>query len=153
MVTMWAQGVTAPAGLHSLARVRLAALLDSLVTDSIAVLHDRRIPGTSLTIDHIAITSAGLWVIDEKPLLGVLDEMIVSVSTQVEFVREVVGDLPIKGTVCLLADLPAAGYSLVSHGIHVLWPTRLARFLTGQVGRAVDVDETRDLLDEFLEAA
>lgn len=145
--------MTQAARLPSVARVRLAAFLDSLVSDSIAVLHDRRIPGTSLTIDHIAITSAGLWVIDEKPLMGVLEEMIAGVSAQVESVREVVGDLPIKGTVCLLADLPAVGYSLIAQGIHVLWPTRLARFLTGQVGRAVDVEEIRDLLDDYLEAA
>ena len=134
--------------------MRLAAFLDSLATDSIAVLHDRRIPGTPFAIDHIAITSAGLWVIDENPLLGVLDEMVEGVRTQVDLVREVVGDLPIKGTVCLLdADLPAVGLSIITHGIHVLWPKRLARFLTGQVGRAVDVRETRDLLDDYLEAA
>lgn len=46
---------------------RLGARLDSLVARSIAVLHDRRFPGTRANIDHIAITTAGIWVIDAKP--------------------------------------------------------------------------------------
>ncbi|MEI2671103.1 MAG: nuclease-related domain-containing protein [Marmoricola sp.] len=36
---------------------RLGARLDSLVSESIAVLHDRRIPGSKANIDHIAITA------------------------------------------------------------------------------------------------
>ena len=49
---------------------RLGARLDSLASDSIAVLHDRRIPGTRANIDHIAITRAGIWVIDAKRYEG-----------------------------------------------------------------------------------
>ena len=37
---------------------------------SIAVLHDRRIPGSKANIDHIAITAAGIWVIDAKRYKG-----------------------------------------------------------------------------------
>ena len=37
----------------------------------VAVLHDRRIPGSRANIDHIAITATGVWVIDtELPLFG-----------------------------------------------------------------------------------
>src|SRR5690606_32764162 len=49
---------------------RLGARLDSLVPESIAVLHDRRIPGTKANIDHIAVTTAGIWVIDAKRYKG-----------------------------------------------------------------------------------
>jgi hypothetical protein len=35
---------------------RLGAWLDSLVSESVAVLHDRRIPGTKANFDHVAIT-------------------------------------------------------------------------------------------------
>jgi hypothetical protein len=34
------------------------------------VLHDRRIPGTQANIDHIAITSTGIYVIDAKRHVG-----------------------------------------------------------------------------------
>ncbi|WP_460829483.1 nuclease-related domain-containing protein [Nocardioides hungaricus] len=49
---------------------RLGARLDSLVSESVAVLHDRRIPGSKANIDHIAITAAGIWVIDAKRYKG-----------------------------------------------------------------------------------
>src|SRR5690606_25619338 len=45
---------------------RLGAALDAIAGDSIAVLHDRRIPGSRANIDHLAITPAGIWVIDAK---------------------------------------------------------------------------------------
>lgn len=48
---------------------RLGAL-DSLASEAIAVLHDRRIPGTRANIDHLAATGAGIWVIDAKRYEG-----------------------------------------------------------------------------------
>lgn len=44
--------------------------LDSLVSEEIAVLHDRRVPRSRANIDHIAITQAGIWVIDAKRYRG-----------------------------------------------------------------------------------
>ena len=49
---------------------RLGSRLDSLAYDDIAVLHDRRIPGSKANIDHIAITRSGIWVIDAKRYKG-----------------------------------------------------------------------------------
>ena len=92
---------------------RLGARLDSLASESVAVLHDRRIPGTKANIDHIAITRAGIWVIDakrykgrpelkieggilrpriEKVLVGRRDctKLVDGVLKQVDLVREVV---------------------------------------------------------------
>lgn len=49
---------------------RLGARLDSLVSEAIAVLHDRRIPGTRANIDHVVITRGGIWVIDAERYRG-----------------------------------------------------------------------------------
>ncbi len=48
----------------------LGARLDSIRSDDIAVLHDRRIPGSRANIDHIVITRTGVWVIDAKRYKG-----------------------------------------------------------------------------------
>lgn len=142
---------------------RLGARLDSLVSESIAVLHDRRIPGTKANIDHIAITTAGIWVIDakrykgrpelkieggilrprvEKVLVGRRDctKLVDGVLKQVDLVRDVVGDLPVTGVLCFVeADWPLVGGSFTSRDIHVLWPRRLAKMLTEDAG---DLDVT-----------
>ncbi len=34
------------------------------------MLHDRRIPGSRANIDHIAIATSGVWVIDAKRYKG-----------------------------------------------------------------------------------
>lgn len=99
---------------------RLGARLDSLASASMAVLHDRRIPGSKANIDHIAITAAGIWVIDakkykgrpesrieggilrprvEKVLVGHRDctKLVDGVLKQIGLVREVAGDVPVTG--------------------------------------------------------
>ena len=142
---------------------RLGARLDSLTSASIAVLHDRRIPGTRANIDHIAITPAGIWVIDakrykgrpepkveggvlrprvEKLIVGRRDctQLIDGVSTQVDLVREAVGDIPVTGALCFVdADWPLVGGAFTIRGVHVLWPKRLAKVLTDAVSVGVDV--------------
>lgn len=148
---------------------RLGARLDSLASESIAVLHDRRIPGTKANIDHIAITTAGIWVIDakrykgrpelkieggilrprvEKVLVGRRDctNLVDGVLKQVDLVRDVVGDLPATGVLCFVeADWPLIGGSFTSRDIHVLWPKRLAKMLTEDAGD-LDVMATREAL-------
>lgn len=49
---------------------RLGARLNALAADGLAVLHDRRIPGSKANIDHITITPGGIWVIDAKRYKG-----------------------------------------------------------------------------------
>ena len=46
--------------------IAVAKVLDSLASDSIPALHDRRIPQRRSNIDHIAIGPAGVYVIDAK---------------------------------------------------------------------------------------
>ena len=119
---------------------RLGARLDSLVSESIAVLHDRRIPGSKANIDHIAVTAAGIWVIDakrykgrpelkieggilrprvEKVLVGRRDctKLVDGVLKQIELVQEVVGDVPVTGALCFVeADWPLIGGAFATEG-------------------------------------
>lgn len=144
---------------------RLGARLDSIANDSIAVLHDRRIPGTKANIDHIAITGGGIWVIDakrykgrpelkleggilrprvERLLVGCRDctKLVDGVLKQVNLVSEVVRDLPVVGVLCFVeADWPLVGGSFSTRGVRVLWPKRLARLLRKSVVSEVDVVE------------
>lgn len=153
----------------ALGEQRLGARLDSLVSESIAVLHDRRIPGTKANIDHIAITPAGIWVIDakrykgrpelkieggilrprtEKVLVGRRDctKLVDGVLKQVDLVREVVSDLPVTGALCFVeADWPLIGGAFTTRGVHALWPKRLAKLLTEAEG-AVEVVAVRESL-------
>ena len=48
----------------------LGAGLDSLAAAGVIVLHDRLRPGTTANIDHLAVTPAGVWVIDAKRYKG-----------------------------------------------------------------------------------
>ena len=47
-----------------------AAILAKLDPAQVLLLHDRRLPGSRANIDHIAVTSAGIWVIDSKRYTG-----------------------------------------------------------------------------------
>lgn len=49
---------------------RLAKLLTKHLDDRAVLLHDREVPGTRGNIDHIAISSSGVWIIDAKRYKG-----------------------------------------------------------------------------------
>ena len=49
---------------------QLAAFLGRLQPKGVALIHDRRIPGTSANIDHIAVGPAGIFILDAKNLSG-----------------------------------------------------------------------------------
>ena len=147
---------------------RLGARLESLASDGVAVLHDRRIPGSKANIGHIVITRQGIWVIDakrhagrpelkieggilrprvEKLLVGRWDctKLLDAVLKQVGLVRDLVGDVPVTGALCFVeADWPLIGGAFVTRGIHVLWPKRLAKVLTEQAAGGVDVAALRE---------
>ncbi|WP_310964084.1 nuclease-related domain-containing protein [Nocardioides terrisoli] len=148
---------------------RLGARLDSLASESVAVLHDRRIPGTNANIDHIVITRAGIWVIDakrykgrpelkieggllrprvEKVLVGRRDctKLVDGVLKQVDLVHDLLGDIPITGSLCFVeADWPLIGGAFETRGVQVLWPKRLAKLLVEAEG-AVEVAAMREAL-------
>lgn len=52
---------------------RIGALLTRAVGHNGVVLHDRRIPGSRANVDHLAIVSSGVWVVDAKHYRGSLE--------------------------------------------------------------------------------
>jgi hypothetical protein len=149
---------------------RVGARLDALVSANIAVLHDRRIPGTRANIDHIAITRAGIWVIDakryqgrpqlqieggilrprvEKLVVGRRDctNLVEGVLRQVDLVRDAAGRLPVTGALCFVeADWPLVGGGFATRGVHVVWPKRLVKLLGGASEGPVVVADVRAAL-------
>lgn len=145
---------------------RLGARLDSLAPQGIVALHDRRIPGSRANIDHIVITTCGIWVVDakrykgrpalrieggllrprvEKVMVGGRDctHLVNGVLKQVDIVRNLVDDLAVTGALCFVeADWPLIGGPFSSRGVHVLSPRRLARQLTDTQAGPVDVPAT-----------
>lgn len=157
---------------------RLGARLDSLTKYGIAVLHDRRIPGSRANIDHIAINGRGIWVIDakryqgrpelrieggllrprvEKVLVGSRDctKLVDGVLKQIDVVRGLVADdVTVTGVLCFVeADWPLIGGAFTTRGVQALWPKRLAKLLTDALVGPVDVPATARLLAERLPPA
>lgn len=54
----------------ALGEERLGKGLDRLASDTLALLHDRRLPRSKANIDHLAVTAHGVYVIDAKKYLG-----------------------------------------------------------------------------------
>ena len=134
----------------ALGEERLGNRLNEFASDSLRVLHDRRIPGSRANIDHIAVAPSGVYVIDakkyqgrpqlkieggflrppvEKLLVGTRDctKLVDGVLKQVDIVRGIVGaDSPIHGVLCFVeADWPLIGGSFTTRGVEALWPRRL----------------------------
>jgi hypothetical protein len=129
---------------------KLGHRLSELASDTLRVLHDRRIPNSRANIDHLAVTRSGIYVIDakkytgrpnlriegglfrpriEKLLVGTRDctKLVDGVLSQVSTVRGVIGDeVPVYGNLCFVdADWPLIGGSFITRGVETLWPKRL----------------------------
>lgn len=167
--TAWATG--------AVGEEQLGARLESLVCESIAVLHDRRIPGTKANIDHIVVTRAGVWVVDakhykgrpelkvegglfrprvERLVVGGRDctKLVEGVLKQVALVQAVAGDVPVNGALCFVgADWPLFGGAFTTRGVHVLWPNRLEKTLLDETGSDIDVAGVRASLAGHFKAA
>lgn len=102
---------------------RVGEVLDGI--EGIMVLHDRKIPGGLWNIDHIAITPAGVWVIDtkrypdtqvefrdvggwfrtdERLIVGGRDrtELVDATAWQVDAVARHLGDVSVKAMLCFV---------------------------------------------------
>jgi hypothetical protein len=124
--------------------------LDRLASETVALLHDRRIPRSKANIDHLAVTANGVYVIDakkyrgrpqlkveggilrprvERMLVGSRDftKLVDGVLKQVDVVRAVVGDdVPVHGVLCFVeADWPLIGGNFTTRGVQALWPKKL----------------------------
>jgi hypothetical protein len=157
---------------------RLGQKLNELASDTVRVLHDRRIPGTRANIDHIAVTPTGVYVIDpkrykgrptlkveggilrprsEKLLVGTRDctKLVDGVLKQVDLVRSIVGDeVPVTGVLCFIeADWPLIGGSFTTRGVEVVWPKKLYPLLTATAPSHIDVAAIHRSLAEALTSA
>lgn len=152
----------------------VGAALDRLVFENIRVLHDRRVPGTRANIDHIVITTGGVWVVDAKkykgrPVLriegGILrprvERMLVGgrdhtglvdgVLKQVRLVEAVAGTSRVRGVLCFVdAEWPLFGGSFRTRGVEVLWPRKLVKLIGAAIdpGIRVDVRAAASALDD-----
>jgi hypothetical protein len=150
--TAWARGAAG--------EEKLAKRLDDLREQGVLMLHDRRIPNSKANIDHIAVSSAGVFVIDAKrykarPHLRVrgglfsprVESLIVGTCDQTKLVNgllkqvglvraaltETHNDVPVRGMLCFIdADWPLAGGSFTTRGVDVLWPKKASRHLTAE---------------------
>jgi len=132
---------------------RLGALLNAVADDNTHVLHDRRIPGTRANIDHIVVSSAGVFVIDAKKYQGTptrrvdgglfsprRERLFVESRDQTKLVEGVqkqvlrvaqaldaggIVDVPIRGVLCFVdATWPLFSGAFSISGVEVLWPKK-----------------------------
>jgi len=140
--TAWAIGAVGEEG--------LGRGLDGLSSDTLRLLHDRRIPRSKANIDHLAVTASGVCVIDakkyrgrphlkvegglfrarvERLLVGSRDctKLVDGVLAQVDVVRGLLhDDVPVHGVLCFVdADWPLIGGSFTIRGVQALWPKKL----------------------------
>jgi len=163
----------------ALGEERLGQGLDSRASDSVRMLHDRRVPGTRANIDHLAVTPSGVFVIDAKRYVGKRPALVVEggilrprverltvgsrdqtklvegVLKQVELVAGLVGDArPVSGVLCFLdADWPLIGGTFTVRGVDVLWPRKLYSRLATEGPSGAVVPEVHALLAKALPPA
>lgn len=158
---------------------RLGNGLDALASDTVRLLHDRRIPRSRANIDHIAVTAGGVYVIDakkyrgrphlkiegglfrpreERLLVGSRDctKLVDGVLKQVDVVRGLLGtEVPVHGVLCFVeADWPLIGGAFTTRDVLALWPRRLYPQLEADGALAADaVAEIHRKLAHALPAA
>ncbi len=150
----------------------LGAFLDPLRDEGIAVLHDRRIPGSRANIDHVVVSAAGVFVIDaknyqrrveyrdrggwfsvdERLYVGGRDKtsLVKGMAKQATAVRTALGgltaDVPVTQVICFVA----AEWSLLARpfrfgDVHVARPGALVKLIhaDGMLGPRVGDIERR----------
>lgn len=163
----------------ALGEERLGGRLNELASDTLRVLHDRRIPRTRANIDHLAVTATGIYVIDakryvgkrpalrveggvfrprvEKLMVGSRDRttLVDGVLRQVDLVRSLVGDeVPVAGVLCFVeSDWPLIGGSFSTRGVEVLWPKKLYRRLSADGSHVPSIADLHARLARALPAA
>jgi hypothetical protein len=155
----------------------VAASLAKYLDPTVLVLHDRRIPGSRANIDHVAIATSGVWVIDAKRYTGKVQisrplfgqprltiagrdqtKLIDGLDGQVKVVRGALASItpgvPVLGALCFVdAELPLIG-KLTFRGYPLLHPRGLAKQInrSGEVRPAV-LAQLAEILTSRLPAA
>ena len=155
---------TAAWDIGALGEERLGKGLDALGSDTLRLLHDRRIPGSRANIDHLAVTASGVYVIDakryrgrphlkveggilgprvERLLVGSRDctKVVDGVLKQVDVVRALLEvDVPVHGVLCFVdADWPLIGGAFTTRSVQALWPKKLYPQLQAEGPLTADV--------------
>ena len=143
----WAEGARG--------EVTLGSTLDRLREEGMAVLHDRRIPGSRANIDHVVVSPAGVFVVDAKSYRGRVERrargwfstdyrlhvggrdrtaLVAEMAGQAEAVRRVLGPdeagVPLSQAICFVgADWSLFARPLRFGEVFVLWPRALRALL------------------------
>lgn len=139
----------------------LGKLLDPLRDEGLAVLHDRRIPGSKANIDHLVVAPWGVFVVDAKNYKGRVEKrdrggffstdhrlyvggrdktaLIAGMTKQTRAVRTALGDEDASVKICKTICFVNADWSLFARpiemdGVHVLWPRALGKLLHTEGG-------------------
>jgi hypothetical protein len=156
----------------------LGGMLQRMAGPALRVLHDRRIPRTTANIDHLAICSSGVWVVDAKRyvnsrpelrveggiirprtellLVGGRDrtKLVEGMHKQLTLVRTALADqpdVPVRGVLCFVdGDWPVIGGDFTVRDVAVVWPKKLAKLLV-QPG-PLDPDRIAELQWQLHEA-
>lgn len=134
----------------ALGEEKLGGGLDRLASETIRLLHDRRLPKSRANIDHLAVTATGVYVIDakkyrgrphlkvdgglfqprvERLLVGSRDctKLVDGVLKQVDVVQAILEPgVPVHGVLCFVeADWPLLGGNFTTRDVLALWPKKL----------------------------
>ena len=148
----------------ALGEEKLGGGLDRLASETVRLLHDRRMPRSRANIDHLAVTPTGVYVIDakkyrgrphlkidgglfrprvERLLVGSRDctKLVDGVLKQVDVVRGLLEPgVPVHGVLCFVeADWPLLGGNFTIREVHALWPKKLYRKLQAEGPLTADI--------------
>jgi hypothetical protein len=132
---------------------RVGPLLDELVGRKGFVLHDRRVPGRRLNLDHLVVMASGAWVIDTKHYHGRLsrrraigwfntrevlmvgrrnqNHLIDAVRQQRKIVEHSLQqDIPVRAALCFTGvEVGLFARAFIMDDVTIAWPNVLARSL------------------------
>lgn len=144
---------------------RIGPFLDRVIGNKGVVLHDRRVSGRRINLDHLVVVASGVWVIDTKHYSGRLARRrvvgwtaarevltvdgrdqtreISSAREQRAIVERALGlDIPVRAAICYIGvDLALFARSFVMEGVLITWPKALPGSLSGP-GALTDASQT-----------
>lgn len=149
--------------------------LDRLEGDTVRVLHDRLIPRSRANIDHILVSTSGVWTVDAKRYTGRIEarrraselwinkrnrsKLLDQSDRQVAVIRELLtyaglGDVPVRGALCFTGvDWPWLFPPREVRGVRVLPTKGLEDLVSGDERGVVDVRGVTAVLDRALRPA
>jgi hypothetical protein len=132
---------------------RVGHLLDQVVGDAGVALHDRRVPGRRINLDHLVVVASGVWVIDTKHYRGRLarrqvggwftsrevltvgrrneSRLVTAACQQRAIVEHTLGaDVWVRAALCFTGvELGLFARPFLMEGVVITWPKALAKAL------------------------